>query len=265
MAGADRGIVVQDRDRRLLQELAVMRVVDREQAKLVGGFNSVTRVNTRLLALTRAGLLRRYFLGAAAGGRKSLYALSVRGAAQVGVSARGPRRRNDETLVADFFISHQLAINQIYCSTKNSSLPQNVSFRRWISFSGPVAEGIHLIPDGYFELETSNGTLAAFVEVDLGHERLGVWKQKIRNYLQLAVSGEYERRFGQNQFRVLVVANSQRRLLSIRTAVRAFTQKIFWFATLESVESGNVFAPVWFRPDDHEKRGLLPESQHATP
>src|SRR6266487_1550579 len=71
MTGNDkkRGLVVQPRDRKLLEELAVMRVVDREQAKIVAGFGSTTRANTRLLALTRAGLLRRFFLSS----RKSLY------------------------------------------------------------------------------------------------------------------------------------------------------------------------------------------------
>ena len=59
-----RGLVVQSRDRRLFEELPVMRVVDREQAKIVAGFGSTTRANARLLALVRAGLLRRFFLGA---------------------------------------------------------------------------------------------------------------------------------------------------------------------------------------------------------
>src|SRR4029077_21157851 len=48
-------IVLQERDRHLLKEIAVMRVVDREQAKCVAGFGSLTRANSRLLALTRAG------------------------------------------------------------------------------------------------------------------------------------------------------------------------------------------------------------------
>ena len=38
-----------------------MRVIDREQAKCIAGFGSTTRVNIRLLALTRAGLLRRFY------------------------------------------------------------------------------------------------------------------------------------------------------------------------------------------------------------
>src|ERR1700747_1288720 len=57
------GVVIQERDRHLLRELAVMRVIDRDQAKRVAGFGSTTQVNARLLRLTRAGLRRRFFLG----------------------------------------------------------------------------------------------------------------------------------------------------------------------------------------------------------
>jgi len=67
--GKRRGLIVQPRDLELLRELGVMRVADREQVKIAAGFGSTTRVNTRLLALARAGLLRRFFLGSG-GGRK---------------------------------------------------------------------------------------------------------------------------------------------------------------------------------------------------
>ncbi len=43
-------MVIQERDRHLLREAAVMRVIDREQAKIVAGFGSTTRANARLLA-----------------------------------------------------------------------------------------------------------------------------------------------------------------------------------------------------------------------
>src|SRR2546427_13050560 len=120
-----RGVVVQASDRRLLEELAVMRIVDREQAKIVAGFGSTTRANARLLALARTGLLRRFFLGTTVGARKALYALSRKGAELVDVPYRGPRLRNNETLVANSFVHHQLAVNQIYCVLKssNASIP----------------------------------------------------------------------------------------------------------------------------------------------
>ena len=56
-------IILTSRDRLLLKEIAIGKVIDREQAKRIAGFKSTTRANDRLLKLTRAGLLRRFFIG----------------------------------------------------------------------------------------------------------------------------------------------------------------------------------------------------------
>jgi hypothetical protein len=251
-------MVIQERDRHLLRELAVTRVLDREQAKIVAGFGSTTRANARLLLLTRAGLLRRFFLGTSGGGKKALYALSAKGAQLVDVPLRGPRRRKDESLATDVFVQHQIIVNQIYCSLKYRAIPvAGVTFRRWIAFHQPLTSGLRLIPDGYVELVTPARIAAMFLEVDLGNESLTVWKEKVRNYLQFALSGECEREFGQNRFRVLVLVNSERRLLSIRNAVSAATDKLFWFASLESIDRDSIFASVWLRPKGDERMPLI--------
>jgi hypothetical protein len=250
------GLVVQQRDLKLHRELAVMGVVDREQAKIVAGFGSTTRANARLLALTRAGLLRRFFLS----GGKSLYSLSKKGAQLAGVPLRGPRRRQNETLVADFFIGHQLAINNIYCALKFGVIPApGVTFRRWAVFHEAITESVRLIPDGYVELATPNETFAAFLEIDLGHERGIVWNDKAKHYLQLAVSGEFEQHFGLNRFRVLVLANSDRRMHSLRERVAAITQKLFWFTTLGAVRDQGFFASVWYRSTGDTPKQLIEE------
>jgi len=252
--GRRRGLIVQVRDLDVLRELAIMRVADREQLKIAAGFNSLTRVNTRLLALTRAGLLRRFFLGSG-GGRKALYALSPKGAQMIQVPCRGPRRRQDEMLVADFFVQHQLTINALYCTLKFGAIPvPGVKFVNWLAFHEPIIAGLSLIPDGYVEFATPFGLDASFIEVDLGHESLAVWKEKARHYVQLALSGTYERQFKQPRFRVLVLANSERRLHSIRATVAAVTEKIFWFATLDAIKEEKFFGPVWLRPvgDTHQ-------------
>lgn len=239
-----KGIVIQERDRQLLCELAVMRVVDREQAKRIAGFGSTTRVNIRLLALTRAGLLRRFY---SLDGQKAYYTLAIKGAQLIGATHRGLQRRNDETAITGSFVQHQLAINDLYCQLKFPTVAvDGVSFREWESFDEPIASS--LLPDGYTELGTPAGVLTAFLEVDLGTERMAIWDQKVRKYLQLAVSGEYRERFGQDRFRVLVIAHSDRRRDSIRKAVAAVTEKIFWFATLGTVRSKGMFASIWLRP-----------------
>lgn len=249
-------LILQSRDLHLLRELAVMRVLDREQAKIVAGFGSTTRANTRLLALVRAGLLRRFFLGSG-GGRRALYALSSRGAQVVEVPVRGPRRPQDALLVADYFVGHQLAVNAIYCALKYGAMPiPQVEFHRWLSFSEPVVSGIGLIPDGYVEFITPTGIIPCFLEVDLGHESQSIWKGKAQHYLQLAVTGKYREQFGQDRFLVLVIASSERRLHSIRKTVAAITEKIFRFATLASASNG-FFAPVWYRPTESKPTTLI--------
>lgn len=254
------GLVLQARDFTVLHELATMRVADREQLKITAGFHSTTRVNTRLLALTGAGLLRRFFLGSG-GGRKALYSLAPKGAQIIQAPCRGPRRPQNATLVADFFIEHQLRVNDLYCALKFGVIPiPGVRFVNWIAFHEPLTPAIRLIPDGYVELSTPEGIDGAFLEVDLGHEGLTIWREKARSYLQLAITGEYERLFRHPHFRVLVVLNSERRLQSVRAAVAQVTQKLFWFATLEGVRGEKLFAPVWLRPTGETYQPLFKDT-----
>src|ERR1039457_6757021 len=149
--GKRRGLILQPRDFAILWALSVMRVADREQLKIAAGFGSTTRINTRLLALVRAGLLRRCFLGSG-GGRKALYQLLIKGAQVIQVPCRGPRRRQNEMLIADFFVQHQLSINAVYCDLKFGTIPvSQVRFVNWLAFNAPLVAGLSLIPDGYFE------------------------------------------------------------------------------------------------------------------
>jgi hypothetical protein len=253
------GIVIQERDRELLQKIGHLLVMDREQAKILGGFGSTTRVNTRLLTLTRAGFLKRFFLGTRAGGAKALYSLSPKGAKFVGLPDRGPQRRNNAALVGDLFVEHQLAINDIYCAFKIQMAPGD-SLRSWRTFLEPITQGIRLIPDGYMEFETPFGVFAAFLEVDLGSESRSVWKNKVKNYLNYADSGTYEKQYGRSRFRVLVIAHSERRMESIRRAVGEMTDKIFWFASQESIHRDGLFSPVWLRPRGEDRLPLIKES-----
>jgi hypothetical protein len=251
------GVILQARDRRLLAELTVMRVVDRELTKVVAGFQSTTRANARLLKLTHAGLLNRFFVGSIAAGRKAIYTQTAKGAAVIGAPFRGITRRYGKTLVGDLFVAHQTQINEIYATVKHRTLPTGSSFIRSRTFTEPLTEANRLIPDGYFELQTPGGIRSAFLEVDLGSETLKIWEQKIRSYLQIAVSGEFTRLFRQPQFRVLVVANSERRQRSIRAAITKQTDKIFWLSDLETINRAGFWSAVWLRPKGGQMLSLL--------
>lgn len=253
----DRALHIQPRDLDLLREAGMMRVADREQLRVAAGFHSTTRINARLLALTRAGLLRRFFIGAGAA-RKALYALSRKGGQLVELPQRGPRRRQNEVLVADSFIQHQLAINEVYCDVKfGEALPPDVDFVNWLAFYQSIAPSGSLIPDGYLEVQVHGRTIIAFLEIDLGIERLAVWTAKAKHYVRFAVSGEFAKTFHHPQFRVLVLVNSKRRMLSVRAAVGAVTEKIFWFATLDDARGEKFAGPVWLRPRGDEYQPLF--------
>jgi hypothetical protein len=259
MTGSKRtGLVVQERDRQLLSELAVMRIIDREMAKLVAGFNSTRRANARLLQLTRTGLLRRFFVGSIAHGRKAVYTLSPKGGELVAAKFGGISRPAGRLVIGDAFVEHQTSINEIYLAVKHAPAPQaGTRLRRWITFRQSISEAIKLTPDGYFELALSDSIRAMFLEVDLGTEALKVWQQKTASYLQLAVSGEFTQRFGQPQFRVLVVAGSEKRLANIRATVAKSTNKIFWLTTFDIIHRDGFWSPVWLRPTGGQRLSLL--------
>jgi hypothetical protein len=249
--------MVQPRDRELLWQLYLMRMATRDQLMRAAGFGSVTRINTRLLALHRAALLRRFFIGFGAA-RMAVYALSPKSAQLIEVPCRGPRRKQDTLLAADFSTLHQLAINDVYCDLRFPRVPRShVQLVNWMTFTEPILDNLPLIPDGYAEFKTPQGIDTSFLEVDLGTEELKVWKEKAKHYVQLAASGEFARKFKHPRFRVLVLADSARRLMFIREAVGEVTQKIFWFAVLDEARGEAIFAPFWLRPNDPNPQPLF--------
>jgi len=253
------GLIVQPRDTRLLTELGLVRVADREQAKCLGGFSSTTRANTRLLALTRAGLISRFFMGTNGIGRKALYTLSPKGAKLVGSSYQGLRRAKDEFLIGDFFVHHQLSVNEVYCAVKYRPIPvPGTCFVHWVFFTEPMAQGLALIPDGLFELRARDQMVSAFVEVDLGNETRSVWQAKVKAYLRYAMSGQFAEQFADRPFRVLAIAHSDRRTASLRAATTSITEKIFWFASFDSIERAGFWSAIWQRPKDNRFQPLLP-------
>jgi hypothetical protein len=254
--GGIKGIILQPRDLAFFRELSVLSVADHAQTMTVAGFGSVSRANRRLRQLTGAGFLRRFFLGSG-GGRKALYSLSEKGSHCAQVPAHGLRRPQGALLAADYFVEHQLQVNAIYCKVKFESIPvEGIAFVRWIAFHETIAPELKLKPDGYAEFSSVSGVDALFLEVDLGTESLAIWKEKTRKYLELALSGTFHRNFGHERFRVLVVANSERRLESLRKTIRDVTEKIFRFATLE-IARARFFEPVWRRPNGNQPESLF--------
>jgi len=250
MAGTSRtSIVLQERDRRLLETLEAMRVINREQAKVVASFRSTRRANDRLLALTRAGFLKRAFVGS----REAVYWLAGKSA------SREDRKRRDLTAEpAALFLKHQLEINRVHLIVGHRGVPvRGWWFVRWQGFQKPLSATVPLIPDGYFELGSQEGFRPMFVEVDLGTEAAAIVAKKASLYLELAGSGEFAQTFGRSQFRVLVITTSERRLQNLRLPISKLTDKIFWFATLDALSPEKFWGVSWLRPSGDQLQSLL--------
>jgi hypothetical protein len=240
-------VILQPRDRRLLDEMETLRVIDREQASVIAPFNSVTRANTRLLALTRARVLERAFVGTITGGRKAVY-------------FRYPGRLHRRAIAwHDRGFAHQIGIGDVYIGLKYRPTPNNsVQLERWQGFETVISARIRLIPDGFALLTVGDVHIPVFVEVDCGTEPLSTWDKKVAAYLELATSGEFERLFGSPQFRVLVTTTGWTRCRNLTQLIGRKTRKVFWLTTNVAMRSRGVWADIWARPDGRNKQPFLP-------
>ena len=235
-------IRLQPRDRQCLEDLDIMQIANRDQFTRMGKFPSLRSANRCLLRLVRGGVLRRIRVAST---EPHCYA-----------RAEKPLPKTAGQAPA-LFIPHRLAIGEVYMLLKYGALPANVSLRRWVRFDEPVSKIIALIPDGYWELEHAGGTLSSFLEVDLGTEPLSVWQKKARLYIQLAVSGEFAKTFGHPQFRVLVIADTDRRARNISATIAPITTKIFWLSSFQSIHRTGFWSPVWLRPSADQPVSLI--------
>lgn len=227
-------LCITKRDRLLLSELSRVRVATAPQLAPLAGFRSKSRVNERLLKLTRGRLLGRHFFGTISGGRKAAYVL--------------PNTRLGRMLRPGH-LEHQLAVTEVYVSLR---APPEGSSLHLSGFDLGVAPELHkefhLIPDARLKLSDPSGARLYFLEVDRGTEALPVWRSKAERYLTLARSGRCDALLGHAHFRVLVVAHSCRRAESIAQAITPLTNRIFFLTGLEDIESEGVGASIWLRP-----------------
>jgi hypothetical protein len=229
-------VILQERDQLLLSALESFRIVDRRQAMALMGFTSISRVNARLLQLTRAGYIRRNFIPSGNFGRRAIY------------------RRSEARSFALSAAAHQLALNDLELAVRKHC---GDTVRRFRRLYRPPAPGIPLIPDAYAEFVCGSKVQPVFFELDLGTEPRKLWRLKARQYVSLALSGEFERAFSHPQFRIAVLAPTARRLHSLREAVRLETQRLFFFSMIDSINSEGVLAPIWLRPEGSETLPLV--------
>ena len=234
--GASR-IVLQPRDRILLDRLATLRLLTRDQIEKLAGFHSLSRVNVRLGKLRRAGMIVRYYIATSTGSRRSVYALTRQGAAEIHRPYLPLKWQPDSPLFGNSFAAHQLALNDLYIA---AGIDRNTI---WQTFRAPPLPSIPIIPDSC--IQTASQLL--FVEMDLGTESLHVWNRKVAHYIKLAISGAHREIAPFPVFGVLVIAEDEKRLGLLRRHIAKQTQKLFWFQTLSIIQRQGFWAASWLR------------------
>jgi hypothetical protein len=231
-------LVLQTRDRLILQKLTTLRLLDRDQIRTLAGFGSISRINVRLAKLRKAGLIVRYFIASSTGSKSAVYGLAKAGAAEIHALFVSMKWQPDSVLLGNSFAAHQLALNDVYvAASRECSL-------RWRTFPVPPVAAVPVVPDPAIDTET--GTF--FIEMDMGTESLSVWNRKISLYLKLALTGAYRDITERPHFAVLVVATTEERLQQLRRRISKQTQKLFWLATLSIIQQQGFWSASWLRP-----------------
>lgn len=192
------------RDLTILRDIALSHLLSRDQLMSLGYFNSITRVNTRLRELIRAGLVKRLetpFFG------QGLYTVTKQASEVVGerispfIEGRSSSPR---------FIQHALAVTNVRIALcQRSAGTWRFEQQLWRKLSGQQPAGLR--PDGLLVAKTP-----IFVEVDMGHVALSRFKEKLISYSTLAKSDSTSDLYGFDTFRLLTVTTGNLRSRHLR-------------------------------------------------
>lgn len=231
-----KGLAFTERDRAIVREIARFGVMSRDQLMRLKFFRSKTRANERLKRLVGEGYLAARRQPLSVGGPRFVYLPG-----RLLDDGRDIRRRFAD--VSDLFLAHQLGLVDI-----RLAFEQHATLARWLAEKDLASLSLGLVPDAYLEYEVQALTFCAFVEYDRGTEALGRVERKVRAYLALAHTGQFERAFTRKFFRVLMVADTAGRLATLSQTTTRLTERVFRFTTLNDLTHHGPLASIWRRP-----------------
>ncbi len=239
-----RGMVLTDRDRAIVRDVAEFQILSRTHLQTLGHFQSKTRANAVLLRLVEHQYLNRRYLPAVAGTMRALYVPGLAAEAVVGDSTAGGEVRRRLATLSNLFVAHQLEVTEVRLMFR----PPACHVDRWLSERDLRDCQLGIVPDGHVEYSLATGQFGAFLELDRGTETLDRWRRKVAAYTKLADSPRYRQLFNRTYFRVLAIAPSSMRLDHLCRVTAQVTDKVFWFTTLRSLREHGPFGRIWRRP-----------------
>lgn len=259
-------IVLTDNDRTVIEAIYQCRVLRQDQlARLC--YQNANYAQRRLRLLYDHGFLDRQFLPVRGGIMNSpvLYVLDERGKNTLieDCGYQEVRWNTSHNDVSTDFLEHALAINEfrvrltVACQKHpdyelvtwqgESDLKADYDYVTIVNQRGR-RQKVSVIPDSYFAIKVPTGKVHFFLELDRGTMQLNRFQNKILAYLEYYRSGQSEKRFGIQRFRVLtVVTAGQQRVDNLKAITEAAGgESRFWFAALEDLSAENVLNdPVW--------------------
>lgn len=205
-------MIVTDRDREFVRDLAFSHVLSRDQVIRLGYFSSVTRANTRLRELRGIGLVRR--LNSAfhqqslyVAGPKAKYATSPQVARLLAGRTESPR-----------FLQHALTVTNIRLAMWDRGAHGwrfEQQLKRKFEYAGRTHE---VRPDGL--TYTDDGLLV--IEADMGQVAMKKVQDKLRAYSLFLESLECVRLWDTHGFSILTVTPYPDRAKAMRKHSRDF-------------------------------------------
>lgn len=233
---------------------------------------SVTACCVRLMKLYENRFLDRVGRPAASVKSQAVYALDKRGADIVAAALEINRHKikwnRASNRVEWLFMEHTLAVSEfkVCLDVELAGRSEEIFFYqrgdrshlRRISETGTKKKYFVVAPDAFFGIQSGIGKHIFFLEVDMGTETLSRFAEKVVAYKRYWKSRQYTKEYGFNHFRVLTIAESERRLANLRRVTgEAGGQRMFLFTTFRAIQKNSPLGSIWSSPISDSPISLL--------
>jgi len=256
--------VLRARDRSLLLDLFLHRVVSRDQIIALGHFMSVPRCNNRLRRLLDHGYVRRYSHAARGSGSQALYCLGRTSAPVVArildlalLEVKSQVERDAPTM----FLEHTLGLVDLRIEFDRTAVRMELTDYDWlpeplcrheysVRHAGTWVKYV-IKPDAYACWNCNGETKASFIELDLGHVSEQAFQRKVEAYRRYLADGVFAEAYGLDSFTVLTITTGKRRLHNLVSRTNSSGKPKFLFTTRAELVGNGLEACPWFNGDGH--------------
>jgi len=260
-------MILTERDKRIIGWVYQLRFLTSDQTKLLefsGG--SMTACRRRLALLYHNSYLSALQkpVPTGYGSAKRIYCLSRKGKELIehihdGADLKDIKWTEKRNIVADFFIGHVLAINDVRIAfisgvrkNKNYALSwvpewEIKSWKEKVEDPENSGKALPITPDAFFEIRGQKNRACYFLEVDRATETNRRWRDKVKGYVEYVRSGKYYKRFKSESLRILIATTTPERLNNLlKTTKGVDYSDFFLFTTFKRIKDNNVlFDNIW--------------------